>query len=256
MRKVYSWGGKPNFGDRLTGFILDQLGVQHRWASPAEADLVAVGSVLDHLPHGWDGAVVGAGVMYPDTVPDLSNARVRALRGKLTRGLVVGIDKSSRIALGDPGLLVSLFVPRCPAKYDLGIVPHWSDTELAQRFPYAHVIDVTQPPERVATEIASCQRIISSSLHGLVVADAYGISRQAELFARADREGGDFKFRDYQSVYHSDNSRFGEVWRAPHEEVEGIQETLLAALGDELGESVLCCATVRLSRSTASRSRS
>jgi succinoglycan biosynthesis protein ExoV len=239
MRKVYSWRGKPNFGDRLTGFILDQLRVQNTWAPPAEADLVAVGSVLGHLPHGWDGAVVGAGMMYPDTVTDLSNARVRALRGKLTRGLVVGVDQPLRVVLGDPGLLMPLFVRPCRAKYDLGIVPHWSDTELVQRFPYAHVIDVAQAPECVAAEIASCERIISSSLHGLVVADAYGISRQAELFARADREGGDFKFRDYQSVYDSDNPRFGEMWRAPHKEVEGIQKTLLAALDDEVGESVL-----------------
>lgn len=233
---VYSWRGKKNFGDALTGFILDQLGVENEWAEADDADLIAVGSILEHLSAGWDGTVAGAGLLRPGVRVDLTNANVIALRGKLTRN-AVDLASNARPVLGDPGLLVSDFVRQPPAKFDLGVIPHWSDTELAQRFPYGHVIDVSGPPERVIAEIASCKRVISSSLHGLIVADAYGIPRQAERFAQAIREGGDHKFLDYASVFDGD-PHFGHMWRAPHDQVERIQRGLRAALATLLDRPV------------------
>jgi len=232
MPKVYSWKGKRNFGDALTGFILDHLGVQHEWAPPEDADLVAVGSVLEHLPSGWSGTVAGAGILRPNARVDLTSAKVVGLRGKLTRK-TAKLPKGARPVLGDPGLLVSAFVRQGPARHDLGVVPHWSDKQLAKRFPYGHVIDVSKPPAEVIADIASCKRIISSSLHGLIVADAYGIPRQAEKFPFIGREGGDFKFRDYASVFDGD-PHFGHMWRAPHADVERIQRELRATLGELL----------------------
>lgn len=190
--------------------------------------------MLEHLPAGWSGTIAGAGKLRPGTRTDLTSARVVALRGRLTRK-AVDLPPGARPVLGDPGLLVSAFVRQGPAKYDLGVVPHWSDTLLARRFPYGRVIDVAKPPEQVIAEIASCKRVISSSLHGLIVADAYGIPRQAELFARAANEGGDFKFRDYASVFDGD-PHFGEMWRAPHADVERIQKHLRAALSTALDQ--------------------
>jgi pyruvyltransferase len=55
--------------------------------------------------------------------------------------------------------------------------------------------------ETVTREIMSCKRIISSSLHGLVIADAYGIpnawlgSDGREGGSRPN--GGEYKFYDY-----------------------------------------------------------
>lgn len=230
---TYWWrDGTPNFGDRLNGFLQMQLGVNPHWAPAAEADQVIVGSVLHHLPQGWSGTVCGAGLLYPNRAVDLSEATVLALRGRLTGARVR--RQPGRVVYGDPGLLVSKFVPQPVAKHDLGVVPHWSDTELARRFPYAHIIDVRQHPEKVIAEIASCRRIISSSLHGLVVADAYGIPRQAELFAQAASEGGRFKFKDYASIYDT-HPHFGRMWRAPHHIVERTQNDLMEALSQLLG---------------------
>lgn len=233
MLKAYWWNaGPPNFGDRLTGFLMMKLGVSPHWAPAADADVTIVGSILEHLPEGWTGTVCGAGLLRPESRVNLSSAKVVALRGKLTAARVTG--KKGNPVLGDPGLLVSKFVNPPPAKYDLGIVPHWSDTELAKRFPQGKLIDVRAHPELVVQQIASCKRIISSSLHGLVVADAFGIPRQAERFERAAKEGGDFKFRDYASVFDGD-PHFGEMWTAPFREVERIQEALLAVLTELLG---------------------
>jgi hypothetical protein len=237
---TYWWrdASVPNFGDRLNGFLQMQLGINPHWAPAADADQVIVGSILHHLPQGWGGTVCGAGVLYPERSADLTNATVLALRGKLTDARVKRAP--GRVVYGDPGLLVSKFVPQTVAKYDLGVVPHWSDTELVKRFPYARVIDVRDHPEKVISEIASCRRIISSSLHGLVVADAYGIPRQAELFPLASREGGSFKFEDYASVFDT-HPHFGEMWRAPHHIVERIQHELMEVLSHLLGVSLPAC---------------
>lgn len=227
MVKSYWWRGKDNFGDRLTPWILTRLGKNAVHHPPAGADFVAAGSILEHLPTNWAGTVFGAGLLRPESRIDLTHANVVALRGKLTKARVKGASKS--VVLGDPGLLVPKFSSHFTATYELGVVPHWSDKDLAHRFPYAHIIDVAQHPEFVIGEIARCRRIISSSLHGVIVADAYGIPRQAELFTQAEREGGDFKFRDYASVFDGD-PHFGQMWLARHDAVERIQTQLWDAL--------------------------
>jgi hypothetical protein len=235
VKTTYWWRDTDNFGDRLNGFLQMQLGVNPHWAPAAEADQVIVGSILHHLPEGWSGTVCGAGLLYPERRVDLTNATVLALRGKMTDARVKRAP--GPVVYGDPGLLVSKFIPQPVAKHDLGVVPHWSDTELAKRFPYARVIDVRQHPEKVIAEIASCRRIISSSLHGLIVADAYGIPRQAELFAQAGQEGGAFKFSDYASVFDT-HPHFGRMWQAPHHLVERIQNDLMGVLTQMLGVSL------------------
>ncbi len=232
MHKIYYWRGKPNFGDRLNWSILRFLRANFGYRPPEEANLVMVGSVLEHLPEGWTGTVCGAGKLREDSQLDLSQARVLALRGPLT---LAGVKLAPHHVpvLGDPVLLITDWIQQWGAKYDLGVVPHWSDTELRKRFPYGTFIDVTDPPEEVVAKISKCKRIISSSLHGIMVADAYGIPRQAELFAGAEKEGGDFKFRDYAALYNA-SPNFGQMWKAPYELVEAIKAELRRVLRLEI----------------------
>lgn len=188
--------------------------------------MVVCGSVLDHLPEKWTGTVCGAGKLTEKQV-DLTRARVLALRGPLTLATVNG---GTGAALGDPALLMPDWIKPAKKEYELGVVPHWSDKGLRDKFPEAHYIDVGLHPESVIVEISRCERVISSSLHGLIIADAYGIPRQAELFPQAAQEGGDFKFRDYAANY-GESPRFGETWTAPTEQVREIQQGLRRALG-------------------------
>lgn len=231
MHLHYNWRGVPNFGDRLGMFFLYQLDETPAWRPPDKAELVTIGSILEHLPRNWEGTVCGAGLLRPESRLDLSRANVLALRGEYTAQRV---KTSQKPVLGDPGLLVPRFIAQPTAKYDLGIVPHWSDTQLAKRFPYGKIINPRDHPEVVVKQIASCKRIISSSLHGLIVADAYGIPRQAELFANAHKEGGDFKYFDYMTVFGT-HPHFGEMWKAPHAVVERVQRELWDALMTALG---------------------
>jgi pyruvyltransferase len=216
-----------NFGDELNQLILQKLGASFQLSSAEDSELVVCGSILEQLPADWAGSVAGAGKLRESSRIHLPDARVFAVRGKLT---LAGMPGVKDVALGDPALLLPKWIRQPLAKYDLGVVPHWSDKDLHRRFSYGHLIDVRQPPARVISEILSCKRIVSSSLHGLIVADAYGIPRQAELFEQAEREGGDFKFRDYMSVFGSTDPHFGHMWQAPRDEVARIQAQLLPAL--------------------------
>ena len=240
MPKAYWWRDQLNFGDRLNWTILHKLDHTPEWEHPLQAELVLMGSILEHLPPIWTGTVCGAGKLHEDLAVDLSRARILALRGKLTAAGVRGVPRD--VVFGDPALLLPLWFRQRPAIHELGILPHWTDKTLWSRFKYGHLIDPTAHPEQVVQDISSCRRIISSSLHGLVVADAFGIPRRAELFpaatARPEHEGGDFKFRDYQSVYSDTDPHFGEFWTAPYHEVDELRDGLLRAVATALGERV------------------
>ena len=78
-------------------------------------------------------------------------------------------------------------------------------------------------------EIGSCHKIISSSLHGIIAADAFGIPRRAERFPAmiydAVHEGGDFKWRDYASAI-DQPIEFGTLQSAPRGRIDQIQSDL------------------------------
>jgi hypothetical protein len=97
--------GVRNFGDEITEFLLKQMGITYDWSSPGQSELLVTGSVLENLPrHSWAGTVCGAGKLHERSRIHLSDARVFALRGKLTLAGCRGVR--GRPVRGDPGLLV------------------------------------------------------------------------------------------------------------------------------------------------------
>ncbi|CTQ31918.1 polysaccharide pyruvyl transferase family protein [Jannaschia rubra] len=106
---------------------------------------------------------------------------------------------------GDPALLMPLLFPmERRARYDVGIVPHLVDAaevppSLSQ-MPGACVIDVTAPPLEVARRIADCRRIVSTSLHGIIIAHAYGIPATRLILSGRIRGHG-VKYRDYIEAF-------------------------------------------------------
>ncbi|WDH79453.1 polysaccharide pyruvyl transferase family protein [Microbacterium esteraromaticum] len=60
-------------------------------------------------------------------------------------------------------------------------------------------IDVRDKPRKVCRQISGCSAIISTSLHGLIVADSYGVPAAWSMLPPT-LYGGDFKFLDHESV--------------------------------------------------------
>ncbi len=61
------------------------------------------------------------------------------------------------------------------------------------------VISPANDPITVLKEISSSKRIVTSSLHGMICADAFRIPRRVEACPALESEGGLFKFHDYSS---------------------------------------------------------
>lgn len=200
--KLFYWTEKPNWGDRLSPLLLKHFsGVSSQWERPGKSDVISLGSLLEHLPSYYEGYVLGTGRLYPQGRTNLytNTATVLALRGPLS---AQGIPGS--YALGDPGMLADELITDKPDKeFDLGIIPHWTDHNLVSRFAQskAVVINPDDDPIAVVTKIAKCHKIVSSSLHGLIVADAFHIPRRFEVPEGVTSEVGLFKYRDYhQSI--------------------------------------------------------
>lgn len=201
--KIYYWKDKKNFGDLLNALLLKRFtGLDSQWAKLEDAELVLIGSVLDKLPSDWSGVIAGAGKLHEKTVLKFPKARILAVRGWLTaKGL------KGNYAIGDPGLLADELVQVKEKEYDLGLIPHWTDNKLEHNHIYkrmgAKIIRVADDPLKVIEEIAKCKRIVSSSLHGIILADAFGTPRKIEIAPRMlshpDQEGGLFKWQDYSS---------------------------------------------------------
>ena len=166
----------------------------------AKAQVISIGSLLEMLPPRWPGYILGSGRLFEDRELNLdSHATVLALRGPLTARAW-----PHDVAIGDPGLLASELVGSQSPEYDLGIVPHWSDKTLAANPQYygswsTKVMSTADNPLDVIRQIGRCKKIVSSSLHGLIVADSFGIPRTFEYTPRFDLEGGLFKFHDYSA---------------------------------------------------------
>lgn len=207
---AFWWDGHPNFGDDLTPWLLPRYGVLPIYRRAASARLSGVGSVLEFLPSSFDGSIWGSGILEGREHP-LPHANVLAVRGPLTAELI-GLERP--VPFGDPGILVSRHMKRPKRRWEFGIVPHGHHRQhvglrsLAERSgDRVHVVNVHQGAAAVVREIAACDAVLTTSLHGLVTADAFGIPAVWTSLEPA-LTGGDFKFRDYEAALGEGRSRF------------------------------------------------
>lgn len=210
--QTYWWNKRPNFGDDITQWLLPKYGLVPMYQEPAFAQLAGVGSILANLPTTYDGAVWGSGMMR-DEVRPLEQARVLAVRGHLTAD---ALRLAHEMPMGDPGLLMGRHLRKPRARWRLGVVPHYTHEDHAEFAAFARsggaqvkVIKVGRSAPVVSREIAACDAILTTSLHGLVIADAFGVPA---IWTRLQPEKsiGEFKFRDYESVVTPGVSRYRE----------------------------------------------
>lgn len=175
--------------------------------------LAAVGTILHGLQGGvshiWgsglDATVRPGAPGQPWRAPDTGRLVVHAVRGPNTADALRREGIPAPEVFGDPIYLLNRFFPLAdaPKTHDLGVILHLSEAApeslvacegrtVAARpeFPrYAipeafrdrvRLIDMFTTPDLASfesklREIASCRAILSTSLHGLVIADVYGV---------------------------------------------------------------------------------
>jgi len=196
-----------NFGDELA-WVIVALMLARRGATlnddvTSPKSLVSVGSTLHRASEGsviWGTGLHGASLEHDHTYSTLD---VRAVRGPLTAKFLRQRNIKVPDVYGDPGLLLphvdgGRFRPT--RRHEVGIVPNLHDMsviermDIAGKFPNLRVIDPRRAWNTVVADILDHEFIIASSLHGLVVADAYGLrSRYVRLTEKEDI----LKYHDY-----------------------------------------------------------
>jgi pyruvyltransferase len=201
MNRNLVWCLSGNFGDEVGPYLFEKItGKRPVYAQPQPdyEHVVACGSILN-----WANAkstVWGAGLAsWTDGVPGAG--QILAVRGPLSRLRARACGVPCPQVYGDPALLLPRFYkPQPKVEFDFGVVPHYVDLFRAHEWfggnRAVRIIDPLQPVERVIDQMLSCGAILSSSLHGLIVADAYGIPN-AWVRMSSSIGGDGMKYWDY-----------------------------------------------------------
>lgn len=178
--------------------------------------IMAIGSLLP-----WNSTndvyIWGTGMLQEINRPVIGTpVRVCAVRGPRTRAYLTANGVECPEIYGDPALLLPLiYSPHREERYKIGIIPHWSEIDLphVQRYreqnPEVLFINFKSYDtwQSVIDQICSFKLIISSSLHGLIISDAYGVKNVYAKFSNLV-DGGDYKYHDYMKG-------IGREWRKP-----------------------------------------
>lgn len=201
-----------NLGDYLAvpiyEYMLRRYGLDRDKKTKGTRHLYTIGSIL-MIGH-QNATIWGSGILMRESEGKIWSRNryrrldVRCVRGELTKKRLEenGIDVS-RVRLGDPGVLMPLiYQPRVEKTRDFGVMVHMSklgdEEHKAEYEKYKdNLIDIlTNDFRKTIDEICSCRLIISSTLHGIILAESYGIP--AILLRRFEFD--DFKYRDYYSA--------------------------------------------------------
>ena len=203
------WGaGQPNFGDALSPILVMVLSGRYVKGPNGNNPPLLFGPRLFALGSSlWkakDGDIIwGAGLKATEGFT-ARKLQVFAVRGPLTReGLLArGIDCPE--VYGDPAILMPyIYKPRIKRRLGIGIVFHFNDLTDRSQFKSSEIkiINVCDHPLRVIELINSCEVVLSSSLHGIIIAEAYGIPAcwvyPTKEVWRASIPQVEFKYKDY-----------------------------------------------------------
>ncbi|WP_019904167.1 polysaccharide pyruvyl transferase family protein [Methylobacterium sp. 77] len=232
-----------NFGDALSAVMVAAISgrvVRHAAFDSNSERLVAVGTIGHAVSNGtlhmWGTGLdaqrcPGNPNPAPYQRPAGTEFHVHAVRGPKTGAVLRAQGIAVPEIYGDPVYLLPKFWPmdHVVKTHEIGVIVHL--TELASQDPAAAVLDVMTrygiPPERKGDiriintiterdapslrakveEIVSCRHILSTSLHGLVIAECYGIpsawfatygkGEGRELKLDDDEEKVDHRVRDF-----------------------------------------------------------
>ena len=214
-----------NFGNLLARYIVEELSGKEtvKYADDNAYHLCSVGSVLTRNKICSNTIVWGSGFLSPQAQYKIVLTKIRqwfrrktgkpvylAVRGEKTREILLKAGYECPSVYGDPALLMpKIYYPKSSPKFKVGVILHWSQEKFVDMFSHiegVRLININRGYNEVTSfvdEVLSCESILSSSLHGLIIANAYGVPcvrLKIDGHSIAKTEGkDDFKFEDYLS---------------------------------------------------------
>lgn len=179
-----------NFGDELTPLIIQKLLPKQElifYKSKVPEDnkaeiLTSLGSIIHLIP---DGSYVWGTGHNPNKQRVPKNLKVFATRGPISMNHLnnhgYDLDKN-KIAFGDPALLIPRLFPEwaepLDVKHEVTLIPHHNDVPLINDIiinkPKINITYCNSGVFNVIQDIRSSKKIISSSLHGIILAEMLG----------------------------------------------------------------------------------
>ena len=193
-----------NFGD-LLGPLVVQLVLASGGviSGVGSSRLLSVGSITHFAQENdvmWGSGINGKRLDY---TPRGVSLDIRAVRGPWSAAELTSKGYRVPEVYGDPALLLGKVMPEVPRFSHLAgrrlLVPNMNDLELYRSLePEAldadlTVLDPSSPVHVMLSAIAHADLVIGSSLHAIILADAYGVPAR---FIRSSVEP-EFKYVDY-----------------------------------------------------------
>lgn len=198
---------KENYGDLLGKYLVEKIANKKVvWSKPNKFSIkdffspiyVTIGSILTHVNKKC--IVWGSGIIskeYP-----IQKAEFLAVRGPQTRLHLLKFGYNVPEVYGDPALLLPRYYnPDIKKEYKLGVIPHYSDYDkiksVLKNDDNILLIDLmTNNIEETTNQFLKCEKVVSSSLHGIIVSHAYQIPAIWQPFSNK-LFGDNIKFQDY-----------------------------------------------------------
>lgn len=186
--------------------------------------LFSLGSIFHMVKDGDHVWGTGVNPTWQRQVP--GNLNIHAVRGPYTEDFLRarGVIKES-VGHGDPGLLLPLMFPTSinrESENQFCFVAHAQDKDIVNGLaiqkerlsPEVHVIHAQARLPQVVESMLTCSHIASTSLHGLILADAFGIPSRWFQFpkSKTEKTEGHFKYQDYYSTIGRDNATHAEIF--------------------------------------------
>lgn len=223
---LFNWGDdiNPELYELITGkkpvkmHVLDETPEDH---------IMMCGSILRFANE--NSIIWGAGFMHKQSTMMGAPKEIHAVRGPLTAKRLEELGIEVKVPYGDPSMLirklelksriwVAVRYPNPAYKY--GVIAHYIDKKRAEHWPDDILkIDIGDTPRKMVETVCKCEKIISSSLHGLILADMFDIP--ALWVKMSDNlAGDDMKFHDYFASIGRKDVEYFDLRGGYHEEVK------------------------------------
>lgn len=194
-------GAPLNIGDTLSPTIYEYLKAKYGLVEKKHKKTIhlnMIGSIIGFK--SYDATIWGSGVLQEDFEDRIKYRSkfvkydIRAVRGPLTREVLLRCGYDCPKVYGDPAILLPLvYTPNKITKhYGVSVVRHYNDKTIIPN-EFHEISVVTDDYKNFVDEICASELVISSSLHGLIIAETYGIPT---IWFNPNGQD-DFKYRDW-----------------------------------------------------------
>lgn len=204
---VEYWQDKVNIGDSLAPIIVDWLlsrrGIDINKKINHTVHLLTIGSILVKGKIPPDAVVWGSGIHHLQSISKIARYEfivkrdIRAVRGPITGQCLRDCGYNCPSIYADPAILMPLiyYPGGVQKRYNVSFIPHINRIE---KYNHLNGINILSPQtddyKYFIKEILSSKMIISSSLHGIILSEVYGIPA---VFLNDEMDNELLKYYDY-----------------------------------------------------------